>query len=243
LERETMLVSFLRRLDALLKLDPADIDAIRSLPVAVRHAASGEVIVSDGERPKECCLMIEGFCVRSKTTINGGQQIMSIHIPGEIPDLHSLHLERMDHDLITLVPSTLGFIAHPALIELTHARPNVADALWRHTLMDAALFRDWIVNIGQRPAPARLAHLVLELRRRLEITERVESPFVQFPLTQVQIGEALGITPVHVNRVIKELRENEIIDVSKGRVQVLDENKLVELAQFEDRYDRQQRSN
>ena len=109
--------------------------------------------------------------------------------------------------------------------------------------MDAAMFRDWIVNIGQRPAPARLAHLVLELRRRLEITEPVGSPFVQFPLTQEQIGEALGITPVHVNRIIKELRQNEIIDVSKGRVQVLDETKLVELAQFEDRYARQQRSN
>jgi CRP-like cAMP-binding protein len=235
-DRETVLASLLRRLNTVSQLEPADIDAINSLPVAVRHWEGGRAIVSEGERPKECCLVIEGFCIRSKTTIPGGRQILSIHIPGEIPDLQSLHLHMMDHDLITLVPSTLGFISHAALLALTHARPNVADALWRDTLIDAAIFREWIVNVGQRPAPARLAHVVLELRRRLAVTNQAEPAAIEFPLTQEQIGEALGITPVHANRIIKQLRQDGIVDVSKGRVQVLDEAKLMELAQFDDRY-------
>jgi CRP-like cAMP-binding protein len=226
----------LRRLNTVSKLDPADVDAIRALPIAVRHWEGGRGIVSDGERPKECCLIIEGFCIRSKTTVRGGRQILSIHIPGEIPDLQSLHLHRMDHDLITLAPSTLGFISHVALRGLTHARPNVVDALWRDTLIDSAIFREWIVNVGQRPAPARLAHVVLELRRRLEVMKRAATAWFEFPLTQEQIGEALGITPVHANRIIKQLRQDGIVDVGKGRVQVLDEAKLAELAQFDDRY-------
>ena len=236
MDRETVLAGMLRRLNTVSKLDPADIDAIRALPIAVRHWEGGRGIVSDGERPKECCLVIEGFCIRSKTTMRGGRQILSIHIPGEIPDLQSLHLHRMDHDLITLAPSTLGFISHTALRALTHARPNVVDALWRDTLIDSAIFREWIVNVGQRPAPARLAHVVLELRRRLEVTKRAPAASFEFPLTQEQIGEALGITPVHANRIIKQLRQDGIIDVGKGRVQVLDEAKLAELAQFDDRY-------
>lgn len=236
MDRETVLASLLRRLNTVSQLEPADIDAINSLPIAVRHWEGGRAIVSEGERPKECCLIIEGFCIRSKTTIPGGRQILSIHIPGEIPDLQSLHLHMMDHDLITLVPSTLGFISHTALLALTHARPNVADALWRDTLIDAAIFRECIVNVGQRPAPARLAHVVLELRRRLAVTNQAESAAIEFPLTQEQIGEALGITPVHANRIIKQLRQDGIVDVGKGRVQVLDEAKLMELAQFDDRY-------
>jgi len=142
----------------------------------------------------------------------------------------------MDHDLITLVPSTLGFISHTAMRALTHARPSVSDALWRDTLIDAAIFREWIVNVGQRPAPARLAHVVLELRQRLGVLKREGPATLEFPLTQEQIGEALGITPVHANRIIKQLRQDGILDVSRGQVQVLDETRLAELGQFDDRY-------
>lgn len=242
MNRDTVFGSLLRRLNIVSKLDPADIDAIRALPIAIRHWEGGRGIVSDGERPEQSCLIIEGFCVRSKTTMRGARQILSIHIPGEMPDLQSLHLHVMDHDLVTLAPSTLGFVSRAALRALTHARPNVADALWRDTLIDSAIFREWIVNVGQRPAPARLAHVVLELRRRLEVTKRVDPTEFEFPLTQEQIGEALGITPVHANRIIKQLRQDGILDVGRGRAHVLDETKLVELAQFEDRYLHQGRS-
>jgi CRP-like cAMP-binding protein len=226
----------LRRLNTVSGLDDADIAAIRSLPIVVRQWEGGRAIVSDGDRPKDCCLIVEGFCVRSKTTANGQRQILSIHIAGEIPDLQSLHLHSMDHDLITLVPSTLGFISHTSLRSLTRAKPNVAEVLWRDTLIDAAIFREWIVNVGQRPAPSRLAHVVLELRRRLASTGRAGHGSFEMPLTQEQIGEALGITPVHANRIIKQLRDDKIVDISRGHVAVLDATRLEEMAQFDDRY-------
>ena len=236
MDRETVYAPMLRRLMVVSGLDEPDIAAIRALPIAVRQWEAGRTIVADGERPTECCLVVEGFCVRSKTTINGQRQILSIHIPGEIPDLQSLHLHRMDHDLISLAPSTLGFISHTSLRALTREKPNVAEVLWRETLVDSAIFREWIVNVGQRPATSRLAHTVVELRRRLAVTGRAAGDTIEMPLTQEQIGEALGITPVHANRVIRQLREERIVDISRGRAVVLDEAKLAELAQFDDRY-------
>jgi CRP-like cAMP-binding protein len=230
------LAALLRRLNTVSGLDDADIAAIRALPINVRHWEAGRTIVSDGSRPTECCLVIEGFCIRSKTTFSGQRQILSIHIAGEIPDLQSLHLHRMDHDLIAVVPSTLGFINHTSMRALTRANPNIAEVLWRDTLIDSAIFREWIVNVGQRPAASRLAHTVVELRQRLAVTGRATGDTFDMPLTQEQISEALGITPVHANRIIRQLRDDGIVDINRGRVTVLDEAKLAELAQFDDRY-------
>ncbi len=236
MDRELVLAALLRRLNTVSGLDDADIAAIRALPINVRHWEAGRTIVSDGGRPTECCLVIEGFCVRAKTTVSGQRQILSIHIAGEIPDLQSLHLHRMDHDLIAVTPSTLGFISHVSMRALTRANPNIAEVLWRDTLIDSAIFREWIVNVGQRPAASRLAHAVVELRRRLAVTGRATGDTFEMPLTQEQISEALGITPVHANRIIRQLRDDGIVDISRGHVAVLDEAKLAELAQFDDRY-------
>jgi CRP-like cAMP-binding protein len=236
LDRELVLAALLRRLNTVSGLDDADIAAIRALPINVRYWEAGQSILSDGGRPTECCLVIEGFCIRAKTTVSGQRQILSIHIAGEIPDLQSLHLHRMDHDLIAVAPSTLGFISHASLHALTRANPNIAEVFWRDTLIDSAIFREWIVNVGQRPAASRLAHTVVELRRRLAITGRATGDTFEMPLTQEQISEALGITPVHANRVIRQLRDDGIVDINRGRVAVLDEAKLAELAQFDDRY-------
>jgi CRP-like cAMP-binding protein len=236
LDREVVLAALLRRLNTVTGLEEADLAAIRELPIIVRPWEAGRPIVSDGDRPSECCLLIEGFCVRAKTTANGQRQILSIHVPGDIPDLQSLHLHRMDHDLIPVVSSTLGFISHTSLRGLTRAKPNVAEKFWRDSLIDAAMFRQWIVNVGQRPADSRLAHTVLELRQRLAVIGRAAGDTFDMPLTQEQIAEALGITPVHANRVIRQLREAKIVDISRGRVAVLNEAKLAQLAQFDDRY-------
>ena len=231
-----MPAALLRRLRVMAGIEEEDIQAIRALPVSVRTYRPNQPIVRDGERPSECCLIVEGFCVRTKTTSTGQRQILSIHIPGEIPDLQSLHLHVMDHDLVTLTECTLGFIGHGALRDITRRRPNVAEVLWRDILVDAAMFREWIVNVGQRPALNRLAHIIVELRERLRVIERVEDKGFEMPLTQEQIGEAMGVTAVHANRIIKQLREDNVADLYRGRVTVLDEAKLQELADFDDRY-------
>jgi CRP-like cAMP-binding protein len=228
--------ALLRRLSAVSGLEQADRDAIRSLPVMVRRLGPGGAVVRDGDRPSECCLIIEGFCIRAKTTLGGQRQILSIHIPGEIPDLQSLHLHVLDHDLIGLTSCTLGFIPHAALRALTRARPRIAELLWRDTLTDAAVFREWIVNVGQRPAPSRLAHIICELRERLSVIGHVEGDAFEMPLTQEQLGEAMGITPVHANRIVKQLREDKVAELNRGRVTILDEARLYALAEFDRRY-------
>lgn len=231
-----MPTALLRRLRATAGIEEDDIQAIRALPVSVRTYRANQPIVRDGERPRECCLIVEGFCIRSKTIASGQRQILSIHIPGEIPDLQSLHLHVMDHDLITLTECTLGFIGHGALRDITRRRPNIVEILWRDTLVDAAMFREWIVNVGQRPALNRLAHIIIELRERLRVIGRLEGKEFEMPLTQEQIGEAMGITAVHANRIIKQLREDNVADLCRGRVTVLDEAKLQTLADFDDCY-------
>jgi CRP-like cAMP-binding protein len=229
-------VALVQRLRTASGITEDDIKEIHALPIAVRQYEAERAVVRDGERATECCLIADGFCVRSKTLGDGRRQILSIHIPGEIPDLMSLFLHVMDHELSTLTPCTLGFITHDALQKLHRRRPNVAEIFWRDTLIDAAMFREWIVNVGQRPAPARLAHVMMELRERLKVIGRAEGASFDMPLTQEQIGEALGITAVHANRVIKQLRQDGIVDLHRGRVTVLNEARFLELADFDSRY-------
>src|SRR3954469_13084418 len=129
-----------RRLKISAPLGPDDIETIACLPVMVKDLPAQAAIVREGERPSQSCLLIDGFACRSKTTDVGKRQILSIHIPGDIPDLQSLHLHVMDHDLTTLSASSVGFIAHDALRGITRERPVVAEALWRETLIDTAVF-------------------------------------------------------------------------------------------------------
>jgi CRP-like cAMP-binding protein len=233
---EAITTALVKRLRISTDLSAEDVEAIHALPIKVKEYAAEQAVVRDGQRPTDCCLIVDGFCVRSKTIASGRRQILSIHIPGEVPDLMSLYLRVMDHDLTTLTPCTLGFISHQVLHQLYRRRPIVGEVFWRDTLIDAAKFREWIVNVGQRPAPARLANVIVELRERLKAIGKVTGSSFDMPLTQEQIGEALGMSGVHANRVIKQLRGDGILDLNRGRVMVLDEARLMELAEFDDRY-------
>jgi CRP-like cAMP-binding protein len=225
----------IRKLQASTKLDAEDVEALRTLPMSIRKLPAGHVIVRESDRPGQSCLMIEGFTARSKTTRHGRRQILSIHIPGDIPDLQTLHLRIMDHDLHTLSDSTVGFIAHESLRALTRSRPIVAEALWRETLIDAAIFREWIVNVGRRPAPARLAHLLMEMRQRLALIGRANGHF-ELPMTQLDLADALGLTPVHVNRVMQLLRAEGTMDMRRKVVTLEDMEKLIQIGDFSDTY-------
>jgi CRP-like cAMP-binding protein len=142
----------------------------------------------------------------------------------------------MDHDLITLTECTLGFINHGALRDITRRSPNVAAAFWRDTLVDAAIFREWIVNIGQRAGTTRLAHIVMELRERLRVIGKVEGSSFVVPLTQEQLGEAMGVTSIHANRILKQLQNAGVLKFQRGRVTILDEAKFRDAADFERLY-------
>src|SRR3954464_14770822 len=228
--------AMIRKLRNNTNLDADDIEAIRALPVNIKQFPTNTAIVREGDKPSQSCLMIDGYSVRAKTTSDGRRQILSIHIAGDIPDLQSLHLHVMDHDLVTLTECTLGFISNVALREFTRRRPSVAEALWRDTLVDAAIFREWIVNVGQRSGLNRLAHLVMELRERLRVIDRVSGPEFDLPLTQEQLGEAMGITSIHVNRILKQLHDLGVMKFQRGRITILDEAKFNDAADFDRLY-------
>jgi CRP-like cAMP-binding protein len=225
-----------RKLQLSMPLDAADSEAVMRLPVLVRDFPAQTAIVREGERPTQCCLMVAGYACRSKTTDSGKRQIMSIHIAGEIPDLQSLQLHVMDHDLTTLSRCTLGFISHDAIRALSRERPQVADALWRETLIDAAVFREWIVNVGRRAAVSRMAHLLAEIALRLEAIGLAEGGRFELPMTQIDLADALGLSSVHVNRVVQELRRGGLIGMRKQSVALLDLPRLMKLADFDPLY-------
>lgn len=236
MDRKTVTASLVRRLRFGELLDDEDVLTIETLPITVKELADNDSIVRDGEKPTQCCLVIEGFAIRSKMTADGSRQILSIHIPGDIPDLQSLFLQEMDHDLTTLTKCTVGFIQHDTLRHMIRTRPNVTELFWRDTLVDAAMFRQWIVNVGQRQAPSRMAHLILELKRRLEVVGRTTGDWFRLPMTQQELADALGLTPVHVNRTVKQLRQDGLLLIQRHTVKILNEPKLRELADFDDAY-------
>jgi CRP-like cAMP-binding protein len=226
----------IRKLEARTRLGPDDIEAIRSLPFLVKDIASHTPITTEGVRPQQSTLIIEGFVCRSKMTDVGKRQIMSIHIAGDIPDLQSMLLHVMDHDLTTLSRCTIASIPHDALRDMTRRHPLVAEALWRETLRDGAVFREWIVNVGRRPAEARMAHFIAEIGRRLEGVGLATADRYELPMTQVEMADALGLSAVHVNRVLQSLRRTGVIELRNQAVSVRDLRQLEQIADFNDLY-------
>jgi len=228
--------ALIRKLRTTTDLDDDDIAAIERLPMVPRDIPAQEAIVREGDRPGQSCLLVEGFACRSKTADQGRRQILSIHIAGDIPDLQSLHLKVMDHDVTTLCRCKVAFIPHDALRSLCRERPAVAEALWRETLVDAAVFREWIVNVGRRPAPQRLAHLISELRERLRLVGLSTDDEFQLPMTQLDLADALGLTPVHVNRVLQVLRKDGLLEFRRQVVSLSDADRLMRLGDFDSLY-------
>lgn len=226
----------IRKLKADTQLSDDDAAALSALPVDVREVSADTAIVRQGDRPGRCCLIVRGFACRSKAAENGKRQILSFHIPGELPDLQSLFLETMDHDLSTISSATLGFVEHSAISRLIDARPAVVRALWRETLIDAAIFREWIVNMGARPAHARMAHVLAEMRQRLAAVGLVADHEFEFPVTQVELADALGLSVVHVNRVLQAFRAERVLDVQRNMVRLIDFERVINQGGFDPTY-------
>ncbi|MCK1682475.1 Crp/Fnr family transcriptional regulator [Bradyrhizobium sp. 147] len=232
----TLTAALVQKLSKVNRLDQDDVLALQELSIHSKRVPAQQRFVRDGDRPSESCLIVDGFAFRSKLTPDGQRQILSLHMPGEIPDLQSLHLHVMDHDLTTLTECTLGFIKHDALRELNQRRPNVAAALWRETLIDSAIFREWIVNVGRRPARVRMAHLLAELYERLELIGRTTKGSFELPITQIELADCLGLSVVHVNRILQQLRHDGLVATERRTFHLLDKAKVEEVGQFEKIY-------
>jgi CRP-like cAMP-binding protein len=228
--------ALIRKLENIAPLAPEEKAAVLRLPLRLKAIAADQDIVREGDSPSESCLIVEGFACRYNITDEGKRQILSFHISGDIPDLQSLHLDVMDHSLGTLVPSKLAFIQHDDLRTLMRSHPRLGDLFWRDTLIDAAVFRQGLVGIGRRSAHTRIAHLLCELLVRLRAVELVEDHAYQLPVTQAELGDALGISTVHVNRVLQDLRGEDLIRLNGGSLKVLDWEGLKRVGEFNPTY-------
>ncbi|MBV9394429.1 MAG: Crp/Fnr family transcriptional regulator [Methylobacteriaceae bacterium] len=218
------------------ELAPAEKEAVLRLPFTLKEVRADHDIVRQGDRPTQCCLVIDGFLCRYKMLPDGERQIVSFHVPGEIPDLQSLFLGKMDHALTTISPSTVAFIAHEAMNALIEGQPKIGRLFWRETLIDAAIFREWIVNTGSRDAYARIAHLLCELFHKLQAVGLTKGTSFGCPITQTEVADATGLSTVHVNRSVQELRGNRLIEWERGTCTILDLQALEDAAMFEPEY-------
>ncbi|MER2265270.1 Crp/Fnr family transcriptional regulator [Methylobacterium oxalidis] len=225
-----------RRLESIAKLSEEERQAILSLPVKTRVLKAGHDVVREGDRPSQCCLILDGWACRYKLIDGGRRQILSFHIPGDIPDLQSLHIHTMDHSVVTLTQASLALLAHENLLDLIERYPRLGAIFWRETLIDAAIFREWMTGMGRRTAFERLAHLFCELYLRLQAVGLARSYRSAFPITQTDLGDALGLSNVHVNRVLKEMREQGLVTLRSSTLVIEKWDELVGACGFDPMY-------
>lgn len=196
----------------------SDLDArlLDSVPMSVRDVGRDQDLVREGDHSPHCIVLIEGFACRYRTLSDGRRQIVSFHVSGDFLDLQGYLLDRLDHGIGTLTPSKIGQIPHSAIEELLKS-PTITRWLWRETVIDGAIHREWLVNVGRRNAYQRVAHIFCELVTRLQAVGLARNGACDLPLTQGELADATGLSTVHVNRVIQELRRDGLI-ILRGRV-------------------------
>lgn len=202
----------------------------------VRRRSARQDIIREGDKPDHINLILNGWACRYKMLADGRRQILAFFVPGDLCDLNVYILREMDHSIGALTPITYAEISRDDFEQLTDGRPRVMQALWWHTLVTAAIQREWTTDIGQRSALERMGHLLLELYYRLESIDMVTEGSCELPLTQSEIAEAMGMTSVHANRMIQELRALKLIELSSKRLLILDIEGLQRVAQFNARY-------
>ena len=202
----------------------------------VKEVGPDQDLVREGSRPTESILLLEGFAARYRDLASGKRQITAIHVPGDFVDLHSFLLRKMDHGVSTMTTCTVAYVPHERLKAITETYPHLTRILWLSTLIDAAVHREWIVSMGRLSSVGHLAHLLCELYVRLEKVGRAEDGNYRLPLTQTELGDVLGLSTVHVNRSLQELRASGAVAWRGDLVTILDWKKLQEIAEFDPLY-------
>ena len=226
----------IQKLARVIKLTDEDEQILTRLCGTVRQLPAKRDLIREGDRPDHVRLMLDGWAARYKVLPDGARQFTAMLIPGDFCDLHVTILSRMDHSIAALSPVTVAEVPHDAIEELARNRPDLSRALWWTTLVDEAVLRSWIVNVGRRDACRRIAHLICEMHLRLSHVGLVEEDRFDMPLTQEELGDALGLTPVHTNRMLKRLHEEGWIKWHRGPMKILDLEGMRAAAQFDPNY-------
>jgi CRP-like cAMP-binding protein len=211
----------------------------RVLEDAIAHTKTvnrGEDMVREGDRPKESLVLLEGFAARYKLLQSGKRQITSLHVLGDFVDLHGFLLQVMDHAVVALTPCRIGVVPHKALRRITENHPHLGRLLSLTIAIDGAIHRQWLAMAGRSLAYTHFAHLLCELFLRLQAVGQVEGYCFRLPLTQQTLGDMLGLSTVHVNRTLQELRAEGLVSWTRDAVEILDWERLQQVAEFDPTY-------
>lgn len=230
-------IALIRALEHRDHLSDAEKAIVENLTGRRRRFGKNQEIVAQGSRPTESCLIISGLAARIQhVTDDGKRQITALHIAGDFVDLHSLLLKTMDHSVTALAPCEVLLVPHQRLIELTLKAPHLGRLFWLMTLIDAAMHRAWMASLGNRTVPAQIAHLVCEMYLRMQAVGLAGDRTFDFRVTQQELGDMLGLSTVHVNRSIRELRATGLLGWKGKTVSFPSFQKLVDYAEFDPTY-------
>src|SRR6202035_1614040 len=226
----------LRKLGNFTALSEEESQAVIECCKDVRAVGAREDVISQGDRTGGVKLLLGGFACRYKTLEDGRRQIVAYFVPGDLCDLRVFILKRMDHSIGAIAPSRIATIAPENVLNLLHTYPTLTTALWWSTLVEEAIAREWIVNVGQRNALERTAHLFCELLYRFRAVGLNQGNSCTLPLTQVELAETLGLSSVHVNRTLQALRRQKLITLEGGTLTIQDLDALKEVSFFNPDY-------
>ena len=231
-----MLNPLIQKLERGARLTNDDRQVLQTAVLRSQHVGARKDLIREGDVPDNVHLILNGFACRYKMMPNGQRQIMAYLVPGDLCDLHVSILGEMDHSIATLCPCEVVFLPRSTIEDLTEKHSRIHRALWWATLVDEAILREWIVNMGRRPADRKLAHLLCELLMRLQAVGLATDNSYDFSVTQADLGDTLGLTSVHVNRVLQQLRSDGLIALKGRNLVINDVERLKAFAEFNPNY-------
>jgi CRP-like cAMP-binding protein len=231
-----MISVHLKKLKRRIELEAEEERAICNAVEETRRVGADQVLVRSGDPLNSSLLLLDGWLARSKDLAGGERQVTQLHVAGDFADLHGFTLKRLDHDVMTLSDCTIAVVPHERLQDITERFPRLARFYWFSTNVDAAITRELALSLGQRSAISRMAHLFCELHVRLDAVGKARPDGFEFPLTQRELSECLGLTVVHANRTIQELRRRGLVELENRQLTIIDRRGLEGVAEFDPSY-------
>ncbi len=231
----------IRKLKEHSRLTAEDLAAINALTHSVRELRPNEDLIRQGDRPGVSAVVMSGVVARYHLLPNGSRQYLSFHLAGDMPDSQALFIDKMDHAVCAIGPALIASIPHKEMLAAFDRRPAVGFAIWRETLIDAAIFREAITNNIARTSAARMGHLFCELFYRARASGLTDTDTFTVPISLIQLGETLGMSIASVNRTLQELRASRTMDFQRGELKIKDWERLAKTAQFDPSYLHQKR--
>ena len=231
-----MITVHLKKLRKRVELSAEEERVIRASVAETRTIPADEIAVRSGERLSSSMILLSGWMARSKDLPSGERQVTELHVAGDFTDLHGLTLHCLDHDVVAMSDCTVALVPHVRLREIARDYPRLGQIYWFTCNVDAAIHREWALSLGQRSALSRMAHLFCEMYQRLDVVGATSGNGYEFPLTQRELSECLGLTVVHANRTLQELRRRSLVQLENRRVNILDRRGLEGVAEFDPAY-------